>query len=47
MPSLVATTCMWLVAVFATVSGLHYTWRIMLRLPRPPAPGAGETTPKA
>ena len=45
MPVVVATTCMGLVAVFATVSGLHYTWRIMLRLPRPPAPGAGEPLP--
>ena len=47
MPAIVATTCMMLVAVFATVSGLHYTWRIMLRLPRPPAPGTGEPLPKA
>ncbi|MGZ5429272.1 MAG: CDP-alcohol phosphatidyltransferase family protein [Thermoanaerobaculia bacterium] len=47
LPAVVATTCMQLVAVFATVSGLHYTWRIMARLPRPPAPGTGEPLPRA
>ena len=46
MPVFVATTCMQLVAVFATVSGLHYSWRIMARLPRPPAPGTGEQLPR-
>jgi cardiolipin synthase len=37
LPAVVATTCMQLVAVFATVSGLHYSWRIVTRLPRPAA----------
>jgi cardiolipin synthase (CMP-forming) len=46
MPVVVATTCMQLVGVFATVSGLHYSWRIMARLPRPPAPGAASPLPK-
>lgn len=32
----VATVCMWLVAVFATASGLHYSWRVVTRLPRGP-----------
>lgn len=40
----VATACMWLVATFATVSGLHYSWRVVSKLPRgphpPPAPSA-------
>jgi len=36
----VATVCMWLVAVFATVSALHYTWRVLTRLPRGPQPPA-------
>ncbi len=36
----VATVCMWLVAVFATVSALHYTWRVLTRLPRGPHPPA-------
>ena len=36
----VATTCMWLVAVFATVSGLHYSWRVLTGLPRGPHPPA-------
>jgi|NGEPerStandDraft_6_1074524.scaffolds.fasta_scaffold00830_7 cardiolipin synthase len=47
MPVIVATTCMQLVAVFATVSALHYSWRIMARLPRPPAAGTGNPIPKA
>ena len=47
MPIIVATTCMQLVAVFATVSALHYSWRIMARLPRPPAAGTGNPIPKA
>lgn len=46
LPVVVATTCMRLVAVFATVSGLHYSWRIMARLPRPPAAGTGKSLPK-
>jgi cardiolipin synthase len=36
----VATVCMWLVAAFATISGLHYSWRVLTQLPRgshPPA----------
>ena len=45
MPVVVATTCMGLVAVFAMVSGLHYTWRIMMRLPRRAATAAVETSP--
>jgi cardiolipin synthase len=45
LPVVVATTCMWLVAVFATVSGLHYSWRIVTRLPRPHAPAAGAPLP--
>jgi phosphatidylglycerophosphate synthase len=44
LPVAVATACMWLVAVFATVSGLHYSWRIVTRLPRPSAPAADEPT---
>jgi cardiolipin synthase len=36
----VATVCMWLVAVFATVSGLHYSWRVLTQLPRGPHPPA-------
>jgi phosphatidylglycerophosphate synthase len=36
----VATVCMWLVAVFATISGLHYTWRVLTQLPRGPHPPA-------
>ncbi len=36
----VATVCMWLVAVFATVSALHYTWRVVTQLPRGPHPPA-------
>ena len=47
MPVIVATTCMQLVAVFATVSALHYSWRIMARLPRPPAAGTGNPIPRA
>jgi cardiolipin synthase len=47
MPVIVATTCMQLVAVFATVSALHYSWRIMARLPRPPAAGTGNPILKA
>jgi cardiolipin synthase (CMP-forming) len=34
----VATVCMWLVAVFATVSALHYSWRVITQLPRGPQP---------
>ena len=34
----VATVCMGLVAVFATVSALHYTWRVLTGLPRGPHP---------
>ena len=34
----VATVCMWLVAVFATVSALHYTWRVLTGLPLGPHP---------
>ena len=45
LPVVVATTCFQLVAVFATVSGLHYSWRIVTRLPRPAAPVAGEPLP--
>jgi hypothetical protein len=45
LPVIVATTCMQLVAVFATVSGLHYSWRIVTRLPRPAAPVAGNRLP--
>jgi cardiolipin synthase len=45
LPVVVATTCLNLVAVFATVSGLHYSWRIVTRLPRPAAPVAGEPLP--
>jgi cardiolipin synthase len=36
----VATVCMWLVAAFAVVSGLHYSWRVVTRLPRGPHPPA-------
>jgi cardiolipin synthase len=36
----VATVCMWLVAVFATASGLHYSWRVVTKLPRGPHPPA-------
>jgi cardiolipin synthase len=36
----VATVCMWLVAAFATVSGLHYSWRVLTQLPRGPHPPA-------
>jgi cardiolipin synthase len=39
----VATVCMWLVAVFATVSALHYTWRVLTRLPRGPQPPAASS----
>jgi cardiolipin synthase len=38
---LVATVCMWLVAAFATVSALHYSWRVLTQLPRGPHPPAG------
>ncbi len=38
---IVAKTCMWLVAVFAVASGLHYSWRVVTQLPRGPhAPAA-------
>jgi cardiolipin synthase len=47
MPVLVATTCMRLVAVFATVSALHYSWRIMARLPRPATAGGTPPVPPA
>lgn len=36
----VATVCMWLVAAFATASGLHYSWRVVSQLPRGPHPPA-------
>jgi len=36
----VATVCMWLVAIFATISGLHYSWRVLTQLPRGPHPPA-------
>ncbi|MBK9064791.1 MAG: CDP-alcohol phosphatidyltransferase family protein [Acidobacteria bacterium] len=36
----VATACMWLVAAFATISGLHYSWRVLTQLPRGPHPPA-------
>ncbi len=36
----VATVCMWLVAVFAIVSALHYSWRVVTQLPRGPHPPA-------
>ena len=36
----VATVCMWLVAAFATISGLHYSWRVLTQLPRGPHPPA-------
>ncbi|HTS02358.1 MAG TPA: CDP-alcohol phosphatidyltransferase family protein [Thermoanaerobaculia bacterium] len=38
--TVVATVCMWLVAAFATVSALHYTWRVLTGLPRGPHPPA-------
>ncbi|MEO8054493.1 MAG: CDP-alcohol phosphatidyltransferase family protein [Acidobacteriota bacterium] len=41
----VATVCMWLVAAFATISGLHYSWRVLTQLPRGPHPPAA--TPAA
>jgi cardiolipin synthase len=47
MPVIVATTCMQLVAVFATVSALHYSWRIMARLPRPATAGGTPPVPPA
>src|SRR5664280_777784 len=41
------TTFLEISTVFATVSALHYSWRIMARLPRPPAAGTGNPIPKA
>jgi len=35
LPEVVARVCMHLVAAFATASGLHYSWRVVTRLPRP------------
>ncbi len=41
----VATVCMWLVAVFTVSSGLHYSWRVVSRLPRGPHPPPAGATP--
>ena len=41
----VATVCMWLVAAFATVSALHYSWRVVTQLPRGPHPPAAAAAP--
>jgi cardiolipin synthase len=43
LPEVVARVCMQLVAAFATASGLHYSWRVVTRLPRPAT--AGSTPP--
>lgn len=41
----VATVCMWLVAAFATVSALHYSWRVVTQLPRGPHPPVAAAAP--
>ncbi len=47
LPEVVARVCMQLVAVFATASGLHYSWRVVTRLPRPAAAGGAPPVPPA
>ncbi|MEO8586624.1 MAG: CDP-alcohol phosphatidyltransferase family protein [Acidobacteriota bacterium] len=47
LPEVVARICMHLVAVFATVSGLHYSWRVVTKLPRPAAEGGAPPVPPA
>ncbi|MDL2718392.1 MAG: CDP-alcohol phosphatidyltransferase family protein [Acidobacteriota bacterium] len=47
LPEVVARVCMQLVAVFATASGLHYSWRVVTKLPRPAAVGGAPPVPPA
>jgi cardiolipin synthase (CMP-forming) len=47
LPEVVARVCMQLVAVFATASGLHYSWRVVTRLPRPATAGGTPPVPPA
>lgn len=47
LPPVVARVCMQLVAAFATVSGLHYSWRVVTRLPRPSTTGGTPPVPPA
>ncbi|HEX7615744.1 MAG TPA: CDP-alcohol phosphatidyltransferase family protein [Thermoanaerobaculia bacterium] len=45
LPPVVARVCMQLVAAFATASGLHYSWRVVTRLPRPATAGGPPPVP--
>jgi len=47
LPEVVARVCMQLVAAFATASGLHYSWRVVTRLPRPGTAGGTPPVPPA
>ena len=47
LPPVVARVCMQLVAAFATASGLHYSWRVVTRLPRPATAGGTPPVPPA
>jgi len=47
LPEVVARVCMQLVAAFATASGLHYSWRVVTRLPRPGPAGGTPPVPPA